>query len=67
MPRKKVSKLDKDNKNDLRNYTEIDEESFWKIYSQLGNKNEYLKIVDNAKETRCYIWTKWFKEKSTED
>lgn len=61
MPRKK--KVDKVNKNDLRNYTEIDDESFWTIYKNLGNEKEYLKMVDNAKDTKHYIWTEFFKEK----
>lgn len=57
-------RLDKTNKNDLRNYMEIDEDSFWNIYKTLGNKNEYLKVVDSAESSIYYIWTEYFKEKS---
>lgn len=61
MPRKK--KLDITNKNDLRNYTEIDDDSFWTIYKNLGNKQEYLKMIDTHKSTGYYIWTEFFKNK----
>lgn len=57
MPRKNP----KDRK-DLRNYTEVDEEEFDRIWKEFGNKDEKLKIIDDGKrpELVYLVWTKFF-------
>lgn len=57
MPRKK---LDKTSTNDLRNFTQVPEDSFWYIWHLYGNKKEYLKIVDrDDKAVKYYIFSKY--------
>ena len=64
MPRKK---LDPDDINDLRNFTLIDKTSFWKIYKNKGNNDEYLKIVDTGESPKYYIFKKFIHGKDKKD
>lgn len=56
-PKKKKDKPE----DNLKNYTEIDKKSFWKMYKETGNKDGYLKVVDTAHVPKYYIYTRYLK------
>lgn len=48
-------------KNDLRNYTIIDEKFFDEIFKEIGNEDEILKVVDglHLRHPIYYCWSKF--------
>lgn len=57
----KTKRKNPNDKNDLRNYTIIDENFFNEIFREVGNEEEILKIVDglNLRHPIYYCWTKF--------
>ncbi len=44
----KRRKRDKSDRNDIRNYTEVQEVFFDEIFAEYGNKDEKLKMLDDG-------------------
>lgn len=58
-----MPRYNKNNKNDLRNYTLVPHSVFVNLYKNHNNKKEiYFKIIENSKEVKYYVLTKFFKE-----
>lgn len=69
MPRKKkvpkpaIEIVDPTDRKNLKNYTEVDGKSFWKIYKQFKNKDEYLKVIDTGVVPMHLVWTEYLNNK----
>lgn len=61
---KVMPRYNKNNKNDLRNYTSVPHSVFKKLYKQLNTEDEVrFKIIENGDEVKYYVLSKLLKEK----
>ncbi len=53
----------KDDKNNLKNYMEIDQFEFEDLYKQFGLTESVFKIVENSESVRYFVFAKFLKRK----
>ena len=61
-------KIDPNDMNDIRNYTEIDEYYFDELYAEYGNKNGMLKMADHdVGPPKYYVFTEFLTSEEDEE
>lgn len=60
---RKPRKNAKDDKNNLKNYMEIDQFEFDDLYRQFGSSEEVFKVVENGESVRYFVFAKFLKRK----